>query len=152
MFFVLAATILVHTVNCLLPWYHRNFLGGCSDSVHHWAPLTLQWDYVYGTEVRSRFWLPPFLTPSLPTLQSPNHLQIIVSIHLFFLLKCWIHSCLFHNLNYFLSPRIYQSLDYIEDNATVFHAYYLSSVANAEIKNSVALGHFILPPASLQKG
>ncbi|XP_055292538.1 telomere repeats-binding bouquet formation protein 2 [Moschus berezovskii] len=47
--------------------------------------------------------------------------------------------------------RIYQSLDYIEDNATVFHAYYLSAVANAEIKNSVALGHFILPPASLQK-
>uniref|UniRef100_A0A8C2NM73 Telomere repeat binding bouquet formation protein 2 n=1 Tax=Capra hircus TaxID=9925 RepID=A0A8C2NM73_CAPHI len=47
--------------------------------------------------------------------------------------------------------RIYQSLDYIEDNATVFHAFYLSAVANAEIKNSVALGHFILPPASLQK-
>ncbi|XP_012865429.1 PREDICTED: uncharacterized protein C15orf43 homolog [Dipodomys ordii] len=47
--------------------------------------------------------------------------------------------------------RIYHSLDYIEDNATVFHAYYLSAVANAEIKNSVALGHFILPPASLQK-
>ncbi|XP_062944611.1 telomere repeats-binding bouquet formation protein 2 [Cynocephalus volans] len=46
--------------------------------------------------------------------------------------------------------RIYQSLDYIEDNATVFHAYYLSAVANAEI-NSVALGHFILPPACLQK-
>nr|XP_035926695.1 telomere repeats-binding bouquet formation protein 2 isoform X1 [Halichoerus grypus] len=47
--------------------------------------------------------------------------------------------------------RIYQSLDYIEDNATVFHACYLSAVANAEIKNSVALGHFILPPACLQK-
>ncbi|KAL4692513.1 hypothetical protein H8959_016323, partial [Pygathrix nigripes] len=47
--------------------------------------------------------------------------------------------------------RIYQSLDYIEDNATVFHAYYLSAVANAEIKTSVALGHFILPPACLQK-
>ncbi|KAM4829046.1 telomere repeats-binding bouquet formation protein 2 [Thomomys bottae] len=47
--------------------------------------------------------------------------------------------------------RIYHSLDYIEDNATVFHAYYLSAVANAELKNSVALGHFILPPASLQK-
>ncbi|XP_045384090.1 telomere repeats-binding bouquet formation protein 2 [Lemur catta] len=47
--------------------------------------------------------------------------------------------------------RIYQSLDYIEDNATVFHAYYLSAVANAEMKNSVALGHFILPPACLQK-
>ncbi|XP_073068368.1 telomere repeats-binding bouquet formation protein 2 isoform X1 [Manis javanica] len=47
--------------------------------------------------------------------------------------------------------RIYQSLDYIEDNATVFHAYYLSAVANAAIKNSVALGHFVLPPACLQK-
>ncbi|XP_013365929.1 PREDICTED: uncharacterized protein C15orf43 homolog isoform X2 [Chinchilla lanigera] len=49
------------------------------------------------------------------------------------------------------TQRIYQSLDYIEDNATVFHAYYLSAVANAEIKTSVALGHFILPPACLQK-
>ncbi|XP_022268346.1 telomere repeats-binding bouquet formation protein 2 isoform X2 [Canis lupus baileyi] len=47
--------------------------------------------------------------------------------------------------------RIYQSLDYIEDNATVFHAHYLSAVANAEIKNSVTLGHFILPPECLQK-
>ncbi|XP_058150085.1 telomere repeats-binding bouquet formation protein 2 [Dasypus novemcinctus] len=47
--------------------------------------------------------------------------------------------------------RVFQSLDYIEDNATVFHAYYLSAVANAEIKNSVALGHFILPPDCLQK-
>uniref|UniRef100_A0A096N4S8 Telomere repeat binding bouquet formation protein 2 n=1 Tax=Papio anubis TaxID=9555 RepID=A0A096N4S8_PAPAN len=47
--------------------------------------------------------------------------------------------------------RIYQSLDYIEDNATVFHAYYLSAVANAEIKTSVALGHFILPPACLHE-
>nr|KAF6393973.1 telomere repeat binding bouquet formation protein 2 [Pipistrellus kuhlii] len=47
--------------------------------------------------------------------------------------------------------RIYQSLDYIDDNATVFHAYYLSAVANAEIKNSVALGHFVLPPACLQE-
>ncbi|KAM6201546.1 telomere repeats-binding bouquet formation protein 2 [Rhynchocyon petersi] len=47
--------------------------------------------------------------------------------------------------------RIYQSRDYIEDNATVFHAYYLSAVANAEIKDSVALGHFILPPACLQE-
>ncbi|XP_036104643.1 telomere repeats-binding bouquet formation protein 2 [Molossus molossus] len=47
--------------------------------------------------------------------------------------------------------RVYQSLDYIDDNATVFHAYYLSAVANAEIKNSVALGHFVLPPACLQE-
>ncbi|KAM5235524.1 telomere repeats-binding bouquet formation protein 2 [Ctenodactylus gundi] len=47
--------------------------------------------------------------------------------------------------------RIHQSLDYIEDNASVFHASYLCAVANAEVKNSVALGHFILPPACLQK-
>lgn len=47
-------------------------------SVHLGALLTLQWDYVYRTEVWSRFWLPPFLTPSLPTLQSPDHLQIIL--------------------------------------------------------------------------
>ncbi|XP_049638469.1 telomere repeats-binding bouquet formation protein 2 [Suncus etruscus] len=47
--------------------------------------------------------------------------------------------------------RIYQSLEYIEDNATVFHAYYLSAVAHSDIKGSVALGHFILPPACLQK-
>ncbi|XP_002717795.1 telomere repeats-binding bouquet formation protein 2 [Oryctolagus cuniculus] len=47
--------------------------------------------------------------------------------------------------------RIYQSLDYIEDNATVFHACYLSAVASAEIKSSVPLGHFMLPPACLQK-
>ncbi|XP_036042179.1 telomere repeats-binding bouquet formation protein 2 [Onychomys torridus] len=47
--------------------------------------------------------------------------------------------------------RIYQSLEYIEDNATVFHAFYLSAVANTEMKSSVALGHFVLPPACLQK-
>ncbi|EDL80020.1 rCG26910, isoform CRA_b [Rattus norvegicus] len=47
--------------------------------------------------------------------------------------------------------RIYQSLEYTEDSATVFHAYYLAAVANAEKKNSVALGHFVLPPACLQK-
>lgn len=52
----------------------------------------------------------------------------------------------------FLSSRIYQSLEYIEDNATVFHAYYLAAIANTEMKNSVALGHFVLPPACLQKG
>ncbi|XP_054419906.1 telomere repeats-binding bouquet formation protein 2 [Pteronotus mesoamericanus] len=47
--------------------------------------------------------------------------------------------------------RVYQSIDYIDDNATVFHAYYLSAVAKAEVKNSVVLGHFVLPPACLQE-
>lgn len=63
-----------------------------------------------------------------------------------------MHSCLFHNLEDLLSSRLYHSTEYIEDNATVFHAYYLSAVANTERKNSVALGHFVLPPACLQKG
>uniref|UniRef100_A0A4X2K6Q3 Telomere repeat binding bouquet formation protein 2 n=1 Tax=Vombatus ursinus TaxID=29139 RepID=A0A4X2K6Q3_VOMUR len=47
--------------------------------------------------------------------------------------------------------RIYQSFDYMEDNATVFHAYYLSAIANADMKNTVPLGHYVLPPACLQK-
>ncbi|XP_051833216.1 telomere repeats-binding bouquet formation protein 2 [Antechinus flavipes] len=47
--------------------------------------------------------------------------------------------------------RIYQSFDYMEDNATVFHAYYLSAIANADMKNTVSLGHYVLPPACLQK-
>ncbi|XP_060227483.1 telomere repeats-binding bouquet formation protein 2 [Meriones unguiculatus] len=47
--------------------------------------------------------------------------------------------------------RIYQSLQYIEDNATVFHASYLSAVANTEVENAVSIGFFVLPPACLQK-
>ncbi|XP_072481646.1 telomere repeats-binding bouquet formation protein 2 isoform X2 [Notamacropus eugenii] len=47
--------------------------------------------------------------------------------------------------------RIYESFDYMEDNATVFHAYYLSAVANVDMKNTVPLGHYVLPPACLQK-
>lgn len=53
------------------------------------------------TEAWSQFWFPPFLTPSSP----PSSLLITysnsVSIHLFFLLKCWIHSCLF------LTPKLF---------------------------------------------
>ncbi|XP_044518103.1 telomere repeats-binding bouquet formation protein 2 [Gracilinanus agilis] len=47
--------------------------------------------------------------------------------------------------------RIYQSFDYMEDNATVFHAYYLSAVAKADMKKTVPLGHYVLPPTCLQK-
>ncbi|XP_078541095.1 telomere repeats-binding bouquet formation protein 2 isoform X2 [Lissotriton helveticus] len=46
---------------------------------------------------------------------------------------------------------IYGSIEYAEDRATVFHSNYLSAVARSEIRDMVALGHFILPPACLQK-
>uniref|UniRef100_A0A8C6Z7N8 Telomere repeat binding bouquet formation protein 2 n=1 Tax=Nothoprocta perdicaria TaxID=30464 RepID=A0A8C6Z7N8_NOTPE len=47
--------------------------------------------------------------------------------------------------------RRYQ--DYLDGRATVFHSCYLSAWANtsSEMKQSVALGHFILPPACLQE-
>uniref|UniRef100_A0A8C5SKP8 Telomere repeat binding bouquet formation protein 2 n=1 Tax=Laticauda laticaudata TaxID=8630 RepID=A0A8C5SKP8_LATLA len=50
------------------------------------------------------------------------------------------------------TKRIHQSLDYLEDRITVFHPCFLTASINAETKNTVALGHFILLPASLQKG
>ncbi|NXS51894.1 TERB2 protein, partial [Brachypteracias leptosomus] len=48
--------------------------------------------------------------------------------------------------------RIHESLDYLEDRATVFHSRYLSASTGAGAKLSVVLGHFILPPACLQEG
>uniref|UniRef100_A0A8C8S142 Telomere repeat binding bouquet formation protein 2 n=1 Tax=Pelusios castaneus TaxID=367368 RepID=A0A8C8S142_9SAUR len=52
------------------------------------------------------------------------------------------------------TQRIHQSLDYMEGRATVFHSCYLSANASAspEMKQTVALGHFILPPACVQEG
>ncbi|NXK99984.1 TERB2 protein, partial [Mesembrinibis cayennensis] len=49
---------------------------------------------------------------------------------------------------------IHESLDYLEDRATVFHSRYLSEWAStgAGAKPSVLLGHFVLPPACLQEG
>uniref|UniRef100_A0A8C4KMM7 Telomere repeat binding bouquet formation protein 2 n=1 Tax=Dromaius novaehollandiae TaxID=8790 RepID=A0A8C4KMM7_DRONO len=49
--------------------------------------------------------------------------------------------------------RIHESLDYLDGRATVFHACYLSAWANtsSDMKQSVVLGHFILPPACLQE-
>uniref|UniRef100_A0A452GGU3 Uncharacterized protein n=1 Tax=Gopherus agassizii TaxID=38772 RepID=A0A452GGU3_9SAUR len=51
------------------------------------------------------------------------------------------------------TQRIHESLDYIEGKATVFHSSYLSANASAssEMKQTVALGHFILPPACVQE-
>ncbi|XP_062439822.1 telomere repeats-binding bouquet formation protein 2 [Rhea pennata] len=49
--------------------------------------------------------------------------------------------------------RIHESLDYLHGRATVFHSCYLSAWAStsSEMKQSVVLGHFILPPACLQE-
>uniref|UniRef100_A0A8C3CMR9 Telomere repeat binding bouquet formation protein 2 n=1 Tax=Cairina moschata TaxID=8855 RepID=A0A8C3CMR9_CAIMO len=50
--------------------------------------------------------------------------------------------------------RIHESREYLDGRATVFHSCYLSAWANtsAEMKESVVLGHFVLPPACLQEG
>ncbi|NWY03386.1 TERB2 protein, partial [Nothoprocta ornata] len=50
--------------------------------------------------------------------------------------------------------RVHESQDYLDGRATVFHSCYLSAWANtsSEMKQSVALGHFVLPPACLQEG
>ncbi|NXD12882.1 TERB2 protein, partial [Nothocercus nigrocapillus] len=51
------------------------------------------------------------------------------------------------------TQRIHESQDYLDGRATVFHSCYLSAWANtsSEMKQSVVLGHFILPPACLQE-
>ncbi|KAM8804607.1 telomere repeats-binding bouquet formation protein 2 [Eudromia elegans] len=51
------------------------------------------------------------------------------------------------------TQRIHESQDYLDGRATVFHSGYLSAWANtsSEMKQSVVLGHFILPPACLQE-
>ncbi|XP_010225942.1 PREDICTED: uncharacterized protein C15orf43 homolog [Tinamus guttatus] len=52
-----------------------------------------------------------------------------------------------------LIKLIHESQDYLDGRATVFHSCYLSAWANtsSEMKQSVVLGHFILPPACLQE-
>nr|XP_009665286.1 PREDICTED: uncharacterized protein C15orf43 homolog isoform X1 [Struthio camelus australis] len=49
--------------------------------------------------------------------------------------------------------EIHESLDYLDGRATVFHSCYLSAWAStsSDMKQSVVLGHFILPPACLQE-
>nr|XP_008118927.1 PREDICTED: telomere repeats-binding bouquet formation protein 2 [Anolis carolinensis] len=50
------------------------------------------------------------------------------------------------------TKRIHQSLDYLEDRITVFHSCYLATCANSDTKDTVPLGHFVLPPACLHQG
>ncbi|MGH0157963.1 UNVERIFIED_CONTAM: hypothetical protein FKN15_053551 [Acipenser sinensis] len=50
------------------------------------------------------------------------------------------------------TQRIYQSLDYVENRITVFHASYLSACEKSKNNRAVSMGHFVLPPAHVQKG
>ncbi|XP_078055939.1 telomere repeats-binding bouquet formation protein 2 [Mustelus asterias] len=49
------------------------------------------------------------------------------------------------------TQRIFESLDFVEDKATVFHASYLSACEESGLKGSVAMGHFLLPPSCLHE-
>ncbi|XP_018430082.1 PREDICTED: telomere repeats-binding bouquet formation protein 2 [Nanorana parkeri] len=49
------------------------------------------------------------------------------------------------------TQRIYNSLDYVENKTTVFHASFLKTSARSKANHLLALGHFILPPACLQE-
>ncbi|KAM9311836.1 telomere repeats-binding bouquet formation protein 2 [Gastrophryne carolinensis] len=48
------------------------------------------------------------------------------------------------------TQRIYNSLDYVENKATIFHASFLKANIRSKGK-SIPLGHFILPPACLHE-
>ncbi|XP_067829383.1 telomere repeats-binding bouquet formation protein 2 [Heptranchias perlo] len=49
------------------------------------------------------------------------------------------------------TQRIFESLEFVENKATVFHASYLSACEESELKGSVAMGHFLLPPSCLHE-
>ncbi|KAM4039007.1 telomere repeats-binding bouquet formation protein 2 [Anomaloglossus baeobatrachus] len=49
------------------------------------------------------------------------------------------------------TQRIYNSLEYVENKATVFHASFLRLHTQLESNGMMTLGHFILPPPSLHE-
>ncbi|XP_053319705.1 telomere repeats-binding bouquet formation protein 2 [Spea bombifrons] len=49
------------------------------------------------------------------------------------------------------TKRIHNSLEYVENMATVFHASYIQAKTRSSTEKSVFLGHFILPPESVQE-
>ncbi|XP_032870773.1 LOW QUALITY PROTEIN: telomere repeats-binding bouquet formation protein 2 [Amblyraja radiata] len=49
------------------------------------------------------------------------------------------------------TQRVFESLDFVEDKATVFHASYLVACEESGLRGSVAMGHFLLPPSCLIK-
>ncbi|KAM4630478.1 telomere repeats-binding bouquet formation protein 2 [Polymixia lowei] len=46
--------------------------------------------------------------------------------------------------------RIFESKDYLWNKVTVFHSLYLSACERRHSVKSVCIGHYVLPPASVQ--
>lgn len=52
----------------------------------------------------------------------------------------------------FLLFRIFESKDYLWDKVTVFHSSFLSACEKRQSVKSMWIGHYVLPPASVQDG
>uniref|UniRef100_A0A8C4HNU4 Telomere repeat binding bouquet formation protein 2 n=1 Tax=Dicentrarchus labrax TaxID=13489 RepID=A0A8C4HNU4_DICLA len=48
--------------------------------------------------------------------------------------------------------RIFESRDYLWNNVVVFHSLFLSACEKRQSVKSVCIGHYVLPPASVQDG
>uniref|UniRef100_A0A3B5B6Q9 Telomere repeat binding bouquet formation protein 2 n=1 Tax=Stegastes partitus TaxID=144197 RepID=A0A3B5B6Q9_9TELE len=48
--------------------------------------------------------------------------------------------------------RIFESKDYLWNKVTVFHSLFLSVCERRQSVKSVSIGHYVLPPASVQDG
>ncbi|XP_018962387.1 telomere repeats-binding bouquet formation protein 2-like isoform X2 [Cyprinus carpio] len=48
------------------------------------------------------------------------------------------------------TKRIYESEDYVKNRATVFHSNFLSACKSRQSVTSVPVGHYVLPPDSVQ--
>uniref|UniRef100_A0A3B3DX47 Uncharacterized protein n=1 Tax=Oryzias melastigma TaxID=30732 RepID=A0A3B3DX47_ORYME len=48
--------------------------------------------------------------------------------------------------------RIYESKDFLWDKVTVFHSLFLSTCEKRQSVRSVSIGHYVLPPVSVQHG
>ncbi|XP_053175730.1 telomere repeats-binding bouquet formation protein 2 [Scomber japonicus] len=46
--------------------------------------------------------------------------------------------------------RVFESKDYLWNKVTVFHSSFLSACEKRQSKKSVCIGHYVLPPASVQ--
>lgn len=58
----------------------------------------------------------------------------------------------FYLTKFFPFPRIYESRDYLWNQVVVFHSLFLSTCERRRSVRSVHIGHYVLPPASIQDG
>uniref|UniRef100_A0A8C7SGU5 Telomere repeat binding bouquet formation protein 2 n=1 Tax=Oncorhynchus mykiss TaxID=8022 RepID=A0A8C7SGU5_ONCMY len=49
------------------------------------------------------------------------------------------------------TERIFESVDYAENRLTVFHSFYLAACEKCHSVKSVCIGHYVLPPVSVQE-